>query len=205
MALAVLVAGALHKFLPETFTELPDWAFQSILLVFLLVLIIGDPGRVDRQRTWLRVVTEVMIGLIALVNAVSVIGLVTGILTSAAFNNAGDLLRVGVVTWLTNIIVFALWYWDLDAGGAAARAEASTKHPVALIFPEYGNRDLVGEGWYPHFVDYLAASFNTATAFSPTDVSAVRTWAKLMFMAESMISLVVAVLVLARAINILPA
>ena len=106
--------------------------------------------------------------------------------------------------WVTNVLTFALWFWDLDAGGAAARANGSPNHPVGFIFPEYTNPELVEPGWFPRFVDYLALSFNTAMAFSPTDVAAVRPWAKLLLMAESMVSLLVAVLVLARAINILP-
>lgn len=204
MALAVLTVGALRLALPEGFALLPTWVFEALLLMFLAVLVIGDPGRVDRERPWLRVTTELMIGLIAVTNAVAVGRLVVGILDNAAFSTAPDLLRVGGVVWVTNVLTFALWFWDLDAGGAAARANGSPNHPVGFIFPEYTNPDLVEPGWFPRFVDYLALSFNTAMAFSPTDVAAVRPWAKLLLMAESMVSLLVAVLVLARAINILP-
>jgi hypothetical protein len=204
MALAVVTVGALHRALPDGFTLAPMWVFQALLLIFLAVLIIGDPGRVDRERPWLRVTTELMIGLIAVTNAVAVGRLVIGILENATFSAAPDLLRVGGVVWVTNVLTFALWFWDLDAGGAAARANGSPNHPVGFIFPEYTNPELVEPGWFPRFVDYLALSFNTAMAFSPTDVAAVRPWAKLLLMAESMVSLLVAVLVLARAINILP-
>lgn len=205
MALAVVAVGALHKALPDSFTLAPGWVFQGVLLAFLAVLVIGDPGRVDRDRRWLRVTTELMIGVIALTNAVAAVRLVVGILENATFSTADDLLRVGAVVWLTNVLTFALWYWDLDAGGAAARANGSPNHRVAFIFPEYTNPELVEPDWFPRFVDYLAVSFNTAMAFSPTDVAAVRPWAKLLFMAESLISLTVAVLVVARAINVLPA
>ena len=127
--------------------------------------------------------------------------------TSAAHSRCGwhrAKLRgvAGGVIWLTNVIAFALWYWDLDRGGAAARALGSTAGP-AFLFPEMLNPEHVRKGWCPTFVNYLHLSVNTAMAFSPTDVSAVKPWAKLMMMAEQMISVVVGILVVARAVNIL--
>ena len=101
------------------------------------------------------------------------------------------------------MIAFALWYWDLDAGGAAARAAGSTRIGPAFFFPEMRLPEFVGASWYPKFADYLVLSFNTALAFSPTDVSAIRVWAKLMMIFESLVSLTLAALVIARAINIL--
>ena len=103
---------------------------------------------------------------------------------------------------MTNVIAFGLWYWDLDRGGAAARAHGSAISP-AFVFPEMSNPELVRDGWYPSFVDYLHLSFNTSMAFSPTDVSAIKPWGKLMMMAEEAISVVVGILVVARAVNIL--
>ena len=108
----------------------------------------------------------------------------------------------GGAIWLSNIITFALWYWNLDRGGPAARAAGRYVRP-ALIFPEMLHPQHVGENWTPTFVDYFHFAFATATAFSPTDVSAVKPWMKLMMMAEEAISLVVAILVVARAVNIL--
>ena len=136
-------------------------------------------------------------------NAGSAIRLALGIFYGEAYtNNARTLLACGGIIWLTNVIAFGLWYWDLDRGGAAARALGSTVVP-AFVFPEMSNPELVRDGWYPTFVDYLHLSFNTAMAFSPTDVSAIKPWAKLMMMAEEGISLVVGILVVGRAINIL--
>ena len=113
----------------------------------------------------------------------------------------GGLLAAGGVVWATNVIAFGLWYWDLDRGGAAARARGAGQ--PAFVFPEMNNAQYVKPGWYPKFFDYLHLSFTTATAFSPTDVSAIRSWAKLMMMGEETISLVVALLVVSRAVNIL--
>jgi hypothetical protein len=128
---------------------------------------------------------------------------VTGIIRGANFStDANILLASGGAIWLSNVIAFGLWYWDLDRGGAAARARGSGR-PPAFVFPEMTNAQYVGPDWYPKFVDYLHLSFTTATAFSPTDVSAIKPWAKLMMMAEEAISLVVAILVVSRAVNIL--
>jgi hypothetical protein len=144
-----------------------------------------------------------LIGLISLANADAAVRLVVGIIDVSNFTqDAKVLLASGAAVWLSNIIAFALWYWNLDSGGPAARAAGTGIRP-ALIFPEMLHTDHVEEGWYPTFVDYFHFAFATATAFSPTDVSAVKPWMKLMMMAEEAISLVVAVLVVARAVNIL--
>jgi hypothetical protein len=204
MAAAVLIAGSLRYFLPPQL-RLHDARplFAVVLVALIATLIIGDPGRIDRQRTWLRVLTGVLIGVITLVNAGSSVRLVYSIVQGEHFTtNANTLLISGGVIWVTNVIAFGLWYWDLDRGGAAARAHGSDSSP-AFVFPEMSSPELVRNGWYPSFVDYLHLSFNTAMAFSPTDVSAIKPWAKLMMMAEEAISLVVGILVVARAVNIL--
>jgi hypothetical protein len=204
MALAVLAAGGLRAALPSQLRNGDArWAFVAVLVVLLGVLIIGDPGRIDRDSTWLRVMTGTLIGLISAANAAAAIRLVAGIINAVKFStNANVLLASGAAIWLSNVIVFALWYWDLDRGGAAARARGSDR-PPAFIFPEMTNAEYVAPGWYPKFLDYFHLSFTTATAFSPTDVSAIKPWAKLMMMAEEIISLLVAILVISRAVNIL--
>jgi len=204
MALAVLGAAGLRAALPD---ELRDgdarWAFAVIVVVLLAVLVIGDPGRIDRDSAWLRVMTGTLIGLISAVNAAAAVRLVAGIIHVATFStDANVLLASGGAVWLSSVITFGLWYWDLDRGGAAARARGSGHQP-AFIFPEMTNAQYMAPGWYPKFLDYLYLSFTTAAAFSPTDVSAIRPWAKLMMMAEEAISLLVAILVVARAVNIL--
>ena len=204
MALAVLAAGGLRAALPP---QLRDgdarWAFVAVLVALLAILIIGDPGRIDRDSTWLRVMTGTLIGLISVVNVAAVVRLVAGIINAVEFSNdANVLLASGSAIWLSNVIAFGLWYWDLDRGGAAARARGTGPQP-AFVFPEMNNLEYVGPGWYPKFIDYFHLSFTTAMAFSPTDVSAIRSWAKLMMMAEDAISLLVAILVVARAVNIL--
>jgi hypothetical protein len=206
MALAVVATGLLRSTLPSQLRNGDArWLFLALEVVLLAVLILGDPGRIDRDRPWLRGMTAGLIGVITVANADAAVRLVVSIINVSPFtNDARTLLASGGAIWLTNVIAFGLWYWDVDSGGAAARARAhgSSDRP-AFIFPEMVNAAFVAEGWYPHFVDYLHLSFHAATAFSPTDVSAVRPWAKLMMMAEEAISLIVALLVVARAVNIL--
>ena len=204
MALAVLAAGGLRAALPAQLRNGDArWAFVAVLVALLAILVIGDPGRIDRDSAWLRVMTGTLIGLISVVNVAAVVRLVAGIINAVQFSNdANVLLASGGAIWLSNVIAFGLWYWDLDRGGAAARARGTGRQP-AFVFPEMANLEYVGPGWYPKFIDYFHLSFTTAMAFSPTDVSAIRPWAKLMMMAEDVISLLVAILVVARAVNIL--
>jgi hypothetical protein len=204
MALAVLAAGGLRAVLPPALRNGDTrWAFIAVVVVLLGILVIGDPGRIDRDSTWLRIMTGTLIGLISAVNAAAAVRLVAGIIGAAKFSfDANVLLGSGGAIWLSNVITFGLWYWDLDRGGAAARARGSSRQP-AFVFPEMTNAQYVAPGWYPKFIDYLHLSFTTATAFSPTDVSAIKPWAKIMMMTEEAISLLVAVLVVSRAVNIL--
>jgi len=204
VALAILVTVALHVALPAKYRVNPPWVLPVVLLALMAALIIGDPGRIDRQRRWLRVTTGAVIAVLALANLTGAVRLVAEILTNnkAFANNAGALLATGGVIWVTNVIAFALWYWDLDRGGAAARAHRPQADP-AFVFPEMQHTNYTPAGWVPNFADYLSLSFWTATAFSPTDVSAIRRWAKLLMMTEAAVSLVIGVLVIARAINIL--
>ena len=208
MALAVLVAAVLYLFIPQQFrlTEVAHYVYPMFLFVLVLILVIGDPGRIDREQRWLRVTTGVMVATITIATAYSAGRLVVGILQGAQFGDAAELLTIGAVVWVTMVISFALWYWHLDCGGPAARANGTFEEKgilPAFHFPEQDLSSPAYAAWYPQFVDYLALSFNTATAFSPTDVSAVRHWSKLWLITESAISLSLIGLVVARAVNVL--
>jgi hypothetical protein len=204
VALAIVIAVGLHVALPAKYRVHPAWLAVAVPLVLLVVLIAGDPGRIDRQRPWLRVVTGIMIACITLANLFAAARLVVDILTNNKLfaNNAEGLLAAGGVIWATNVIAFGLWYWDLDRGGAAARAHHPDRNP-AFVFPEMQHREYAVPGWVPTFIDYISLAFWTATAVSPTDISAIRPWAKLMMMLEAVGSIALAGLVIARAINIL--
>ena len=204
VALAIVVAAVLHVALPAKYRVNPPWLAPAVLLGLLAALIIGDPGRIDRQKTWLRILTGTVIACLTLANLLAAARLVHDILTNNKLyaTNATGLLATGGVIWATNVIAFGLWYWDLDRGGAAARAHRPQANP-AFIFPEMLHTDYVPATWVPQFVDYLTLGFWTATAFSPTDISAIKPWAKLMMITEAAVSVGIGALVIARAINIL--
>ncbi|HYB86375.1 MAG TPA: hypothetical protein VEC76_05960 [Streptosporangiaceae bacterium] len=204
VAAAIVVVAGLHVALPARYRVQPAWVVPVVLLTLLAVLIIGDPGRIDRQNRWLRVVTGIVIAFITLANLFAAVRLVVDILTNNHLyrNNPGGLLAVGGVIWVTNVVAFGLWYWDLDRGGAAARAHHPDRNP-AFVFPEMQHKEYATAGWVPRFIDYLSLAFWTATAVSPTDISAIRPWAKLLMMLEAAGSIALAALVIARAINIL--
>jgi hypothetical protein len=204
VALTIVAAAALRVVLPAKYQVVPPWVVPAVLIALLAVLIIGDPGRIDRQRAWLRIVTGAVIACITLANLLAAVHLVRDIITNNKLfsSNATGLLATGGVIWVTNVIAFGLWYWDLDRGGAAARAHHPDVNP-AFVFPEMQHTDYVSATWVPEFADYLSLAFWTATAFSPTDISAIKRWAKLLMMVEAMVSLGIGALVIARAINIL--
>jgi hypothetical protein len=203
VGLAIVVVAALHVALPAKYRVNPPWVLPTVLFGLLAALIIGDPGRIDRQKTWLRVGIGAVIVCLTLANLAAAGRLIDDIVTNNKLyaNNAGGLLATGAVVWATNVVAFGLWYWDLDRGGAAARAHHPQADP-AFVFPEMISA-YVPAGWVPTFADYLSLGFWTATAFSPTDVSAIKPWAKLLMMTEAAVSLAIATLVIARAINIL--
>jgi hypothetical protein len=114
----------------------------------------------------------------------------------------GALLRSGGAIWLTNVIVFALWYWDMDRGGPAERACGTHKH-TDFLFSQMTAPELVAKDWEPTFIDYFYLSFTNATAFSPTDTLPLSRWAKMVMMFQSAISLLTVALVVARAVNVI--
>jgi hypothetical protein len=127
VALAIVVAAFLHVPLPAKYRVDPAWVVPAVLLALLAALITGDPGRIDRQKTWLRIVTGAVIAFLTVANLLAAIHLFHDVLTNNKLfaGNATGLLATGGVIWSTNVIAFALWYWDLDRGGAAARAPSA--------------------------------------------------------------------------------
>jgi hypothetical protein len=210
MALAVLVAIGLQVVTPHAGRVPVWWIFPVLELVLLAIIIAIDPGRVDDRSAQVRRLT---IGLIAIMTVGTMAGvtvLAYDILSnSVLFHsptvvlNATDLFGRGAALWVTNVIVFSLWFWELDRGGPAERAAGSTI-PPSFAFPENAMPEFAAEGWSPIYPDYLYLAFTNATAFSPTDSLPVKTWAKMAMMLQSVVSLVTAILVVARAINVLP-
>jgi hypothetical protein len=118
------------------------------------------------------------------------------------------LLRSAAALWITNVLVFASWYWRLDAGGPRARELRGVHTDGAFLFPQMtldqqAKREMGEQCWSPGFVDYLFLAFNTSTAFSPTDSPVLSRWAKMMMMVQALISFATVALLAARAVNIL--
>jgi len=206
MAAAVVIAALLHATLPSQIRAVGQvWVYPTVVIGLLAVLVVGDPGRIDKRDPWLRAVTGLLIAFITIVNALSAVHLVDLIISNAdkQLGSADRLLGSGAAIWLINVIAFGLWYWDLDQGGAAERVSGTARLP-AFIFPETTNPELVRSGWYPELIDYLHMSFGTSTALGPSDVSAIKHWSKIMMTFQSAVSLLLAVLIIARAINLLP-
>ncbi len=195
-----LVAGAgLHYALPTRLSVGPDWLLPVIIAV-LLVVVLATHRR--GLYGWARGLTFAAVVALTLALITSLALLIGGL--PAHKDKPADLLRSAAVLWLTNVLVFALWYWKLDAGGPTGRDLHTGEAPIpsAFLFPQMV-RQPVDPTWAPEFIDYLFLAFNTSTAFSPTDTAVLDGWAKIVTMLQSLISLSVLVVLAARAINVL--
>jgi uncharacterized membrane protein len=202
MALAVLVSVALQFSLPDRHVLSPTFLLPAVEVCLLIVLVVGDPGRIDRRSIVLRRVMLALVVVMTIDNVAGVAELIRAILDDDPEETATVLLGTGAAIWLTNIIAFSLWYWLLDRGGPAERA-AGTGQAPAFVFSEMQNPEYVDDDWLPIYADYLYLAFTNATAFSPTDTLPVKRWAKMTMMLQSALSLVIAVMIIARAVNIL--
>ncbi len=204
VTIAVAVAVALQFPLPDRLVLLPPaWLLPALEGLLLLVLVMANPRRINRESRAIRLASLILAALLSLANAWSVARLVTGLVHGGTVGNAaGPLLVTGGGIWLTNVIVFALWYWEFDRGGPVARANATRMYPD-FQFVQMASPQLAPPGWEPAFGDYLYLSFTNAAAFSPTDVMPLSRWAKMAMTAQAAISIVTVALVVARAVNIL--
>jgi hypothetical protein len=200
-AMAVAVAIGLQLVMPDPVVPQARYVLPALEFALLVGLLVVNPFRMDRESAALRVGSLALTGLVGLANGLSVVLLVRDLLAGHP-RTATELLTAGGLIWLTNVLAFGLAYWELDRGGPAARAAATRDRPD-FLFPQMQIPDLAGRDWEPAFVDYVYLSFTNATAFSPTDVLPLSRWAKLTMMAQAGVSLVVIVLVVARAINAL--
>lgn len=202
MAAAVVTAMVLMILLPEGERPGPTWVLPALTALLLVALIAGDPGAIDRRSKVLRVISLVLVSILVLSSLWATGRLVDALINGGSeTNSAGELLAAGSIVWTFNCIAFALLYWELDGGGAAARAHGLPEH-VDFAFPQQLNPDLAPAGWRPQFVDYLYVGFTNATAFSPTDAMPLAPWAKIAMAVQSLISLAILGLVIARAVNV---
>jgi len=202
VAAALLVAIALQVFLPDRLTIGARWVLPSLEGALAIGLTVANPRRIDRRSTLLRAASVALIAITSVANGWASFELIKGILEGHAGKSAAPLLSSGVSIYLTNIIVFALWYWEWDRGGPVARALGERPYPD-FLFPQMAQKDLARDDWRPIFVDYLYVSYTNATAFSPTDTMPLARWSKLLMMGQSAVALSTVGLVVARAVNIL--
>jgi hypothetical protein len=196
--LAILATAALGLILPEQFTFGPDWLLAVVVLVLIVPTVVSyRMGKYQLNR----VISHVLMGVITVSMVWSLTLLIVRL--PAHRDTPQELLRAAATLWVANILVFASWYWRLDAGGPNARDMRASHVNGAFLFPQMMLSGKPARAWRPGFVDYLFLAFNTSTAFSPTDVPVLSRWAKFMMMVQASISLATVALIAARAVNIL--
>ena len=199
--IAVVAALVLQAALPNRLTPGPRYVVPGLELVFLLALIAVNPSRLTSESKDVRWLS---LALVALVNAANVtsLGLLVRHLLRGGTSNGRQLVFAGAGIWLTGVIAFGLWFWELDRGGPLSRL--SSEHaPPDFLFPQMENPGVARAPWSPNFVDYLYVSLTNASAFSPTDALPLTTRAKLLMAIEALASLATIAIVGARAVNIL--
>jgi hypothetical protein len=203
MASAVIAAIVLTILMPDDLRLGPNWLLPVIVGVLLVALVAGDPGRIDRRTAPLRTLSIGLVSVLVLSALWATALLASHLINGGKETDSADaLLEAGAIVWVSNIIAFALLYWELDGGGAAERTHRPSSRRVDLAFPQQMNPSLAPAHWRPRFIDYLYLGFTNATAFSPTDAMPLAPWAKITMALQALISLVILGLVIARAVNV---
>jgi hypothetical protein len=199
---ALFAIVGLRVALPRSLAASPAWVPLLAVTMLVIPTILARQMRRYQLNRWLGFVIT---GIVTL----DMVWSLTLLVASLPAHRLAPtiLLRSSAVLWISNILIFASWYWRLDAGGPNARDRRAVHGEGSFLFPQMtldaSDPDSPVHGWSPGFVDYLFLAFNTSTAFSPTDVPVLSRWAKLLMMLQSCISLATLALLAARAVNIL--
>lgn len=199
---AILAAIALYLALPRHYIMGPSWLMPILELSILLLLSVTAPRRVAHEGRLKRTLAITLIAIVIIANLSSLILLVNMLLYHGKQMSGRELIFSSLSIWLTNVLVFALWYWEMDRGGPNQRAHDSHSTPD-FLFPQMSTPGCSRLDWVPSFVDYLYLAFTNATAFSPTDAMPLTPSAKMLMLAQSATSLTTITLVAARAVSIL--
>jgi hypothetical protein len=196
--LALLAAGGLHFVIPAPIRFGQEWLLLALVLLLLIPTVVA-------HRAGKMVLNKVLSHTAAGVVTASMVWSLSLLIIRLPrhLDPPQALLRAAVALWVANVLVFASWYWRLDAGGPNVRDKMDAHDEGAFLFPQMITPWESDKNWHPGFVDYLFLAFNTSTAFSPTDVPVLSRWAKLMMMVQALISLATVALLAARAVNIL--
>jgi hypothetical protein len=209
-SIAIVLAVVSHAVLPNALLFLPRWLIPAIEIVLLIPLIVINPRRMTVETRWSRMAGLVLAAVIIIANMVA-LGFLIHELTSSGSVSGRQLLLSALQVLLTNIVAFALVYWELDRGGAVARLPSSprTVDKADFVFPQDDPvtaqlaLGVAKERWIPVFTDYLYLSITNSTAFSPTDTLPLSTRAKAFMSVQSLAAMITTLLAIARAVNIL--
>ena len=193
--IGILVTGLLYLVLPANLIIGPNWLLLVVEGVFVVPLFIDALTEWNLSHTVRRMLVLVPLAVSTLALAV---GVALFVFTLPTNTHATNLLRAAALLWFFNILVFALWYWEVDGGGPWKRHLASNR-VKDFLFPQQAT----GEHWAPHFIDYVFVAFTGATALSPADTYPLTRLAKMLMMCEALLSLTIAAILIARAVNIL--
>jgi uncharacterized membrane protein len=201
-SVALVIAGVLYLLLPGGYQTGPYWLIPAIELVVLVPLSIAAPMRRHGEPRWQQIAAFTLIAVLNTANLISLVRLIVRLVHGGKVTDGSTLLFTAASIWLTNVIVFALWYWELDRGGPDERLLPDHRRPD-FLFPQMSTPGCTYAGWTPKFIDYLYVASTNATAFSPTDTLPLTPLAKSLMLIQSVASLLTVTLVAARAVNIL--
>jgi uncharacterized membrane protein len=197
----VLAAIGIQLLLPARLTIGPSWLIPGLEGVLLIGMFLATPNQVEAEHPRRR---RVALGLTAFVTAGNIfsLGALTHFLLHHDVSNGRELVISGVLIWLTNFLIFGLWYWEMDRGGPGRRA-AGHDGPPDFLFPQMSDDHIEPRDWRPRFIDYLYVSLTNNTAFSPTDTMPLSPFAKVVMGLQSVVSVLTLGLIVSRAVNIL--
>jgi uncharacterized membrane protein len=199
-SLALLVCAGLYVVLPGRISVGPKWLLPVLVALPLIPLSLRKHRQPD-ESVHVRRASISLIALINIANVTSVILLVHRLLATNV-TQGRSLIYSAVLVWVTNVIVFGLWYWEIDRGGPQLRG-TSLEKPIDFQFPQMMTPDQAPKNWRPAFIDYLYVAFTNGTSFAPADAMPFTPTAKFLMASESIVSLVTIAIVAARAVNIL--
>jgi uncharacterized membrane protein len=197
----ILAAIVLQFSLPDRLVVGPFWLIPSLEALLLVGMFFATPNELEHEHPRRRRMALGLIAFVSLANIYS-LGALTHFLLHHHVSDGNRLVISGVLIWLTNFLIFALWYWETDRGGPGRRA-AGHDAPPDFLFPQMSDDRIEPRDWRPKFIDYLYVSLTNATAFSPTDTMPLTPMAKAVMGLQSLVSLVTIGLIVSRAVNIL--
>ncbi len=203
MLAALIAAIALQLAITKSdYAVVPRWPLITAEVLLLAVLVWLNPVRLSRSTLLGKYATWMLLAAITIDNTLSAIVLDARIISGEVSKDAALLLGSGAAIFITNIIVFGIWYWELDRGGPFARRAGEKPYPD-FMFPQMDNPKVAKPNWRPTFVDYLYVSVTNVMAFSPTDTMPLARWAKMMMAVQAIVAVSTIALVFARAVNVL--